>query len=172
MGFRPSEARRLQVSDLHLGTDPDLSTAYIDLPARSSKKKKPRTLGLTPWVRLWLRRPEVEAAFGRIEDRWGNEPLFPNPLATNAEKRWTETSEKKCLARAYAAAGIEHIKPNELGRHFFGTELLNEGADIYRLKEWLGHADIATTERYAKLRPQTAARLFPARGGSDRGSNR
>ncbi len=45
---------------------------------------------------------------------------------------------------------IAHIKPNEMGRHFFGTHAVNDlEADIYPVKEWLGHTDPKTTERYA-----------------------
>ena len=75
-----------------------------------------------------------------------------------------ETSEKRTLYKAYRDAGVAHIKPNEMGRHFFGTQLVNEGADIYGVKEWLGHSDVSTTERYAKLRPQTIARIFKRDG--------
>ena len=42
----------------------------------------------------------------------------------------------------------KHIKPNQAGRHFFATHAIENEADIYRLKEWLGHRSIATTERY------------------------
>jgi hypothetical protein len=58
---------------------------HIDLPARKSKKKF-RKLQLHPNVAAWLRHPEVEAAFGRLQMRFGAEPLFPNPKADNAEK--------------------------------------------------------------------------------------
>jgi site-specific recombinase XerD len=165
MGFRPSEARRLNVSDLKLGRRDDLADAHISLPARKSKKKRPRKLELRPLLRLWFRHPEVEATFGKLENRWGEEPLFPNPLATNEDGRWSETSEKRTLYKAYRDAGVLHIKPNEMGRHFFATTLVNDGADVYGVKEWLGHSDISTTERYAKLRPQTIARIFERRAG-------
>ena len=54
------------------------------------------------------------------------------------------------LVKAYKAAGIARIKPNEIGRRFFGTHAVNDlEADIYPVKEWLGHTDPKTTERYA-----------------------
>ena len=88
---------------------------HIDLPSSKSKKRRFRKLEASPLLRLWFRHAEVEAAFGRIEERWGGEPLFPNPLATGEDRRWTETSEKRTLSRAYKVAGIEPIRPNELG---------------------------------------------------------
>jgi site-specific recombinase XerD len=50
--------------------------------------------------------------------------------------------------------------PNEAGRHFFATERVNAGVDVSAVKSWLGHSDIATTQRYAKLRLQTLARVI------------
>ena len=40
-------------------------------------------------------------------------------------------------------------------RHTFGTLAVQRGVDVYRLKEIMGHADIKTTLRYAKLHPAT-----------------
>ena len=38
-------------------------------------------------------------------------------------------------------------------RHTFGSYAVMRGMDLYRLKEIMGHADIKTTMKYAKLRP-------------------
>lgn len=38
-------------------------------------------------------------------------------------------------------------------RHTFGTYAVRRGMDVYRLKEIMGHADIKTTMKYARLRP-------------------
>ncbi len=161
MGFRPSEARRLNVGDLRRGARPDLLDAYIDLPPRSSKKRRGRRLQLHPEVAGWL------ASYGEL-GRFGAEPLFANSRASNREQRWTESSERRTLVRALRTAGVTSIKPNELGRHFFATEAVNNGADIYATQEWLGHTDPKTTERYAKLRPVPIARVLGA-GPSGRG---
>ena len=93
--------------------------------SRSANKKKARKLQLHPEVAAWI----VER--GKL-DRFGAEPLFTNPNAQNDERRWKEGSERRVLVKAYAAAGIAHIKPNEMGRHFFGTHAVNDlEADIY-----------------------------------------
>lgn len=39
-------------------------------------------------------------------------------------------------------------------RHTCASRLVQKGVDIRRVKEWLGHADIATTMRYAHLAPK------------------
>ena len=54
-----------------------------------------------------------------------------------------------------------HIKPNEMGRHFFGTHAVNDlEADIYPVQSWLGHTAPKTTERYAQMRPISIARIL------------
>ncbi len=162
MGFRPSEARRLNVGDLKIRNQDDLTDAYIALPPRSSKKKKGRKLQLHPEVAAWLLK------HGGL-DRFGKEPLFRNPDAWNEEGRWTETSERRMLVKAYKAAGVAHIKPNEFGRHFFGTHAVNDlEADIYPVQSWLGQSDPKTTMRYAKMRPVPIARILnpKAKGAS------
>jgi integrase len=154
MGFRPSKSRRLNVADLRFGHRDDLIDAYISLPPRSAKKRKARKLQLHSEVAAWL------LEHGKL-DRFGAEPLFTNPNALNDEGRWKESSERRVLVKAYAAAGIAHIKPNEAGRHFFGTHAVNDlEADIYPVKEWLGHTDPKTTERYAHMRAIPIARIF------------
>jgi integrase len=160
MGFRPMEARRLNVADLRRGQRSDLLDAHIALPPRSAKKKKARRLQLHPELASWL----VE----HIElDRFGAEPLFINPNANNEESRWKEGSERRVLVKAYREAGIAHIKPNEMGRHFFGTHAVNDlGADIYPVQAWLGHTDPKTTERYAQMRPIPIARILDPKGES------
>ena len=154
MGLRPSEARRLDVADLRDGD------RALQVLARKSKKRKQRLLALPEPVRAWFREPVVIKAFGALEKRFGAEPLFPNPRARNEAHRWTEKPEWEAFKAACRAAGVPEFKPNESGRHFFGTEHVNAGVDVFAVQAWLGHSDIATTQRYAKMRPQTLARVF------------
>jgi integrase len=47
-------------------------------------------------------------------------------------------------------------------RHTFGTRAISK-ADILRVKEWMGHADVATTMRYLHYVPRPEdARLIAA----------
>lgn len=151
MGLRPSEARRLDVADLR-----DEGRA-IQVLASKSKKRKARLLTLAPPVLEWL------AAVRDLAHAFPAEPLFPNPRADNAAKRWTEKCEWDAFKRACRLAGVGDWKPNESGRHFFATEYVNQGVDVFAVKSWLGHSDIATTARYAKLRPQTLANVVKLR---------
>ncbi len=48
--------------------------------------------------------------------------------------------------RALTAAGLRRLRFHDL-RHTFGTRMIGE-ADIRRVQEWMGHADIQTTMKY------------------------
>jgi len=54
-------------------------------------------------------------------------------------------------------------------RHSFASALVNEGMTLYDVKELLGHANIATTQRYAHLSQQ---RLMEAASKADLHYNR
>ncbi len=60
------------------------------------------------------------------------------------------------LRRRYAAAlkraGLRQLRFHDL-RHTFGTRMIAQ-ADIRRVQEWMGHADVQTTMRYLHYVPR------------------
>jgi integrase len=54
---------------------------------------------------------------------------------------------------ALAAAGLRSLRFHDL-RHTFGTRMIAK-ADIRRVQEWMGHADIQTTMRYLHYAPRS-----------------
>lgn len=68
--------------------------------------------------------------------------------------------------RAKEAGIIKNISPHTL-RHTFATHLLDHGADLRIIQEMLGHATIASTDRYthvSRVRLQESFNAFHPRG--------
>ncbi len=90
--------------------------------------------------------PDVAAALARLGQRerfTGDDdfvfagesglPIHGDALSSRYEK-------------ALASAGLRRLRFHDL-RHTFGTRMIRE-ADIRRVQEWMGHADIQTTMKY------------------------
>ena len=66
-------------------------------------------------------------------------------------KRLSTQGMAKVIAQLRREAGIErHVTPQML-RHTVATMLLRNGADVRVVQEFLGHASIATTQRYTHI---------------------
>lgn len=66
-------------------------------------------------------------------------------------KRLSTQGMAKIISHLRREAGIErHVTPHML-RHTVATMLLRNGADVRVVQEFLGHASIATTQRYTHI---------------------
>ena len=68
------------------------------------------------------------------------------------------------LSKWVMKAGISKDITFHSGRHTFATLALTNGADLYVVKELLGHEDIKTTQIYAKIideKKKKAMELLP-----------
>lgn len=71
---------------------------------------------------------------------------------------------------ALKRAGLRALRFHDL-RHMFGTHAIR-AADAREVMEWMGHADLKTTQLYLSYRPQEdAARRLAAVFGSTRRSD-
>ena len=60
---------------------------------------------------------------------------------------------RKTLNRLTGSIGLEWVTTHKL-RHTFASQLAIGGVSIYKIKQWMGHSDIKTTEVYAHLSPE------------------
>ncbi|MCK6685621.1 MAG: tyrosine recombinase XerC [Thermoanaerobaculia bacterium] len=138
-GLRVSELVGLNLADVDLGT------------------KQVRTVGKGRKERIV---PFGDKALASLEEylplrrdlRRGRAFRDRDPLFVNARgTRLTDRSVRRILAQALSEADVNRdASPHSL-RHSFATHLLAAGADLRTIQELLGHASLATTQRYTHL---------------------
>lgn len=145
-GMRVSEAINLRLGDV------DLEANTVRCVGHGMRQ---RTIPLTPRASAVLR-DYLENARGDMVNDKNTDFVFINPLGGKLTRQavWQ-------LTRQYAqAAGIEgELTPHTL-RHSRAAHMLNNGEDIRRVQEWLGHANLATTQMY-RPRPDKESTLIP-----------
>ncbi|MFC1464480.1 MAG: tyrosine recombinase [Candidatus Brachytrichaceae bacterium NZ_4S206] len=133
-GMRVSEAISLRLGDV------DLEANTVRCAGRGTRQ---RTIPLTPQASAALRAYLENARSDMVNDA-NTDFVFVNPLGSKLTRQavWQ-------LTRQHAQeAGIEgELTPHTL-RHSRAAHMLNNGEDIRRVQEWLGHANLATTQMY------------------------
>jgi len=108
-----------------------------------AKSGKVRAVPLAPDVASAL------AQLGRRENWVGDDDLV---FAGEAGSYLDGSALRRRYKAALDAAGLRPLRFHDL-RHTFGTRMIAK-ADIRRVQEWMGHADIQTTMRYLHFAPR------------------
>lgn len=115
------------------------------------KGNRPRTVYFSPRALKWLKM--------YIDARQDMDPaLFVHFRARkdsdNDSKRLSARSIEKSVRRYGLLAGLPvKVTPHVL-RHSYATDLLTQGVDLRTVQEFLGHANIATTQIYTHVTNQ------------------
>lgn len=128
-GLRVAEVCALDVSSL------DLAARAVRVWGKGSKER-----------RLPLSEPSIDAIRAWLSVRDGVATV-PDALFVNAKGTRMGTRD---VRRTIDARAVAPTHPHAL-RHTFATHLLDHGADLRAVQELLGHASVATTQRYTHV---------------------
>jgi integrase/recombinase XerD len=147
-GLRVSEIVDLRVTDLVERSQ------WIRVRGKGNKER------LTPvteraWNFLIQYRDRVRPEWAQLAFPKFRDFLFLSPR----RRPLTRMAVWKILRKRGLQVGIEGLHPH-IFRHSFATHLLQGGADVRFVQALLGHAGLATTERYLKIADDELAQVF------------
>ena len=143
-GLRRGELIALRWRDVDFaGQVVRVRASYADGALTTPKSGKVRSVPLAPEVATVL------AALGQ-RGAWTDEDhlVFVGPGGSFMDGRGLRRRYQTAIKRA----GLRPLRFHDL-RHTFGTRMIGK-ADIRRVQEWMGHADIQTTMKYLHYVPR------------------
>ena len=138
----------VRVSELVGMNDDDLNLVEGVVRVRGKGKKE----RLVPIGQVAM--DEIQHYQGRLMALGAKGPRVtgqPSPVFRNRRGgRLTTRSIARIVHQYSSCLSTGAVSPHAL-RHSFATHLLDEGADLRAIQEMLGHASLATTEKYTHL---------------------
>lgn len=130
-GLRVSELTSLKIQDINL---PE-KIGFV----RQSKNNKDRIFNIPNFL------------FDQIEEQIQKQKsLNQEFLFSGRNGKISTRNIQKIISTASKSAGLQNIHPHTL-RHSFATHLLEDGVDIRKIQELLGHSNLATTQIYTHV---------------------
>lgn len=183
LGLRPGEARALEWDAIDL----DGAVAVVrsnlvrvggQVRHHDTKGHRERTLALPAFAVDVLRAHRTRQRTERLQsppeqwlgaevwDRTGRrrvdvDLVFTDPRGRPLRSDWVEDE----LVRICRRAGVAPMTPHKFFRHGGATLMLAQGADVYTVKEILGHSSVTITEGYVQALAETKV---AAAAGMDR----
>ena len=143
-GLRRGELLALRWRDVDFaGSVIRVRSSYAAGHLTTPKSGKVRSVPMAPGV------AEALARLGQRHDWVGDDDLvFPGETGSYLDG----SALRRRYGTALARAGLRPLRFHDL-RHTFGTRMIAK-ADIRRVQEWMGHADVQTTMRYLHYAPR------------------
>lgn len=143
LGLRAKELAALTIGDVFDPTSRK-PREVVRLSASMTKGGKPREVFLVNDEPRQELLKYLEARSMRHMDA----PLFQSQQGGH----FSANSMQRLVAICYQRAGV--VASSHSGRRSFATHLIERGADIYAVKELLGHTSIVTTQAYFTTNPE------------------
>jgi integrase/recombinase XerD len=145
-GLRASEVAALRIGDI----DSDRSVIHI----RQGKGNKDRYVVLSPFMLASLRKYWKQCRLNTTErlKQFKQENLIflgTSGAELSAASIGAIYKHSKLLANIKKKGGVHAL------RHAFATHALESGADLYVIKQLLGHASVTSTVRYLRMTNKT-----------------
>ena len=133
--------RRAELISLKIGSV-DFSRKIIRFTGKGDKMREiPAVDALIQEISLYLN--VADMAVGR--KRGAEEPLL---ITVNGQKLYPVFVDRAVKRELGDVEGITGKKSPHVLRHTLATELLDDGTDLYSIKELLGHSSLAATQVY------------------------
>jgi integrase len=143
-GLRRGELLALKWRDVDFSASAvRVRASYAEGVVTTPKSGKVRSVPMAPDVATALARLGARAEFSADDDL-----VFVGETGSYLDGSALRRRYKDALARA----GLRSLRFHDL-RHVFGTRMIAK-ADIRRVQEWMGHADIQTTMKYLHYVPR------------------
>lgn len=147
-GIRVSEACGLNVGDV------DLGTRIVRVRGKGDKERiVPFHERCATKLRTWLSQRSAEE--GTLS------PADPFFVGTQGARLNPRVLRKLLERLGQGAAMTGSLHPHRF-RHAFGTHLLESGADLRTIQEFLGHASISTTQQYTQVNLSHLMKVYDA----------
>ena len=135
LGIRRAELVAIDDADI------SLSSGEIKITGKRSKQRViPLPMQLLSKIRNWQ----------RIRDEEFPDFPKPKPLFIIRNKRISPNQVYQIVNKALSGSSARKKSPHSL-RHSFASAMLNGGAEIDSVREFLGHASLATTQIYTHI---------------------
>jgi len=141
-GCRPGEARALRCKDINLR---DSTITFSATFSNGIYREKRKGRGAKSYE-IPIHPEMLEFISERVKSNLPEAYVFINPCTG---RHYADTTLKRVWDDIRKRAGIvKSFRLYDASRHSFGSQLIDKGANPYKVSKLMGHSSIKTTEKY------------------------